>query len=74
MCHESMHDFIELLETKNSLKLKKNPSKNIFQLFIELLFLPMNAYTHNCFMAIDELKFQGCCVLGLGSKVCNVIM
>jgi hypothetical protein len=49
MCGESIHDFIELLETKNSLKLKKNPSKTIFQLFIELLFLPVNAYTHNCF-------------------------
>jgi len=63
MCGESIHDFIELLETKNSLKLKKNPSKTIFQLFIELLFLPVNAYTHTIFfMAVDELKFQCCCV------------
>jgi hypothetical protein len=50
MCHESIHDFIELLETKNSLKLKKNPSKTIFQLFIEHLFLLVNAYTHTIFL------------------------
>jgi hypothetical protein len=67
--------FHRTIGNKKFSKVEKKSKQNHFSIvYWTFISSSERLYTHNFFMAIHELKFQGCCVLGLGSKVCNVIL